>query len=155
MYVKHSYISNSLQINAISLGCMTILWITSRALPFCQEGLSGSKNFITSDRNISVSVVNKSEKNNIRDLTKIIKKLVLKFVNPIIFPFWLFFTSFHNSYLPQKCLKFMILFIKFIYSEKATKFCEFSTVVSCTVTVKSTAEISQNFVAFSEHNDLI
>ena len=42
--------------------------------------------------------------------------------------------------------------IKFIYSEKATKFCEIST-ADLTVTTKdiSTVEISQNFVAFSEY----
>ena len=43
-------------------------------------------------------------------------------------------------------------FVKFIYSEKATKFCEISTLILTTVhTVKSKVEISQNFVAFSEY----
>ena len=42
--------------------------------------------------------------------------------------------------------------LKFIYSEKATNFCEISTVdLSYVVTVKSMVEISQNFVAFSEY----
>ena len=42
--------------------------------------------------------------------------------------------------------------LKLIYSEKATKFCEIYTVDSSyVVTVKSTMEISQNFVAFSEY----
>ena len=42
--------------------------------------------------------------------------------------------------------------LKFIYSEKATKFCETSTVdLSYVVPIKSTVEISQNFVAFSEY----
>ena len=42
--------------------------------------------------------------------------------------------------------------VKFIYSEKAKKFCEISTVdLSYVVTVKSTMEILQNFVAFSEY----
>ena len=42
--------------------------------------------------------------------------------------------------------------LKFIYSEKATKFCEISTVdLSYVVPVKFTVEISQNFVAFSEY----
>ena len=42
--------------------------------------------------------------------------------------------------------------VKFIYSEKATNFCEISTVdLSYVVTVKSTVEISKNFVAFSEY----
>ena len=42
--------------------------------------------------------------------------------------------------------------LKFIFSEKATKFCEISTVdLSYVVPVKSTVEISQNFVAFSEY----
>jgi hypothetical protein len=42
--------------------------------------------------------------------------------------------------------------VKFIYSEKATNFCEISTVdLPYVVTVKSTVEIFQNFVAFSEY----
>jgi len=42
--------------------------------------------------------------------------------------------------------------LKFIYSEKATKFCEISIVdLSYVVPVKSKVEISQNFVAFSEY----
>ena len=42
--------------------------------------------------------------------------------------------------------------IKFIYSEKVTKFCEISTVdLTVTTKDKSTVEISQNFVAFSEY----
>ena len=42
--------------------------------------------------------------------------------------------------------------VKFIYSEKARNVCEISTVdLSHVVTVKSTVEISQNFVAFSEY----
>ena len=46
--------------------------------------------------------------------------------------------------------------VKFIYSEKATKFCEISTVdLSYVVTVKSTVEISQIFVAFSEYMNFI
>ena len=47
---------------------------------------------------------------------------------------------------------FLICSIKFIYSEKATKFCEISTLLlSYVVPVKSKVEISQNFVAFSEY----
>ena len=42
--------------------------------------------------------------------------------------------------------------IKFVYSEKTTKFCEISTLLLSTVhTDKSKVEISQNFVAFSEY----
>ena len=42
--------------------------------------------------------------------------------------------------------------LKFIYSEKAKKLCEISTVdLSYVVPVKSTVEISQNFVSFSEY----
>ena len=42
--------------------------------------------------------------------------------------------------------------LKFIYSGKATTFCEISIVdLSYVVPVKSTVEISQNFVAFSEY----
>ena len=44
--------------------------------------------------------------------------------------------------------------IKFIYSEKATKFCEiFTLLLSYVVPVKSKAKILQNFVAFSESMD--
>ena len=43
-------------------------------------------------------------------------------------------------------------FLKFIYSEKATKFCEISTLLLSVCTVdKSKVEILQNFVAFSEY----
>ena len=42
--------------------------------------------------------------------------------------------------------------LKFIYSGKATKFCEISTLLlSYVVLVKIKVEISQNFVAFSEY----
>ena len=42
--------------------------------------------------------------------------------------------------------------LKFIYSEKATNFCEISTAdLTGTTQDKSTAEISQNFVTFSEY----
>ena len=41
-------------------------------------------------------------------------------------------------------------FLKFIYYEKATKFCEISTIdLSYVLQVKSTVEISQNFVTLS------
>ena len=57
----------------------------------------------------------------------------------IVWRFMEFFFTFQN-------------FLKFIYSEKATKFCEISAVdLSYVVTVKSTVEISQSFVAFSEY----
>ena len=42
--------------------------------------------------------------------------------------------------------------LKFIYSEKATKICDISTLLMSVCTVdKSKVEISQNFVAFSEY----
>ena len=42
--------------------------------------------------------------------------------------------------------------VKFVYSEKATKFCEISTLLLSTVhTDKSKVEISKIFVAFSEY----
>ena len=42
--------------------------------------------------------------------------------------------------------------LKFIYSEKATKFCEiFTLLLSYVVPVKSKVKISQYFVAFSEY----
>jgi hypothetical protein len=46
----------------------------------------------------------------------------------------------------------MCVFFKFIYLEKATTFCEISTLLlSYVVQVKSKVEISQNYVAFSEY----
>ena len=45
-----------------------------------------------------------------------------------------------------------LLMLKFIYSEKATKFGEiFTLLLSYVVAVKSTVKISQNFMAFSEY----
>ena len=52
-----------------------------------------------------------------------------------------------------KRIKFLklIYIVKFIYSEKATKFCEiFTLLLSYVVPVKSKVKISQNSVAFSE-----
>ena len=47
-------------------------------------------------------------------------------------------------------------FFKFIYSEKATNFCEISTKnLSYVVPVKYLVEISQNFVAFSEYINIM
>ena len=44
--------------------------------------------------------------------------------------------------------------VKFIYSEKATKFCEISTLILSVCTVdKSKVEILQKFVAFSEYRN--
>ena len=46
--------------------------------------------------------------------------------------------------------------VKFIYSEKATKFCEiFALLLSYVVPVKSKLKILQNFVAFSEYMNFI
>ena len=43
---------------------------------------------------------------------------------------------------------------KFIYSEKARKFCEiFTLLLSYVVPVKSKVKVSQNFVAFSEYKN--
>ena len=47
---------------------------------------------------------------------------------------------------------FEIEFLKFIYSEKATKFCEiFTLLLSYVMLVKSKLKISQNLAAFSEY----
>ena len=47
-------------------------------------------------------------------------------------------------------------FLKFIYSEKATKFCKISTVdLTGTIKDKSTVEILQNFVALTEYMNFI
>ena len=57
---------------------------------------------------------------------------------------------------PTWCLRqsriYRLLKLKFIYSEKATKFCEiFPLLLSYVVPVKSKGKILQKFVAFSEY----
>ena len=48
----------------------------------------------------------------------------------------------------------LLFLLKFIYSEKATKFCEiFTFLLSYVVPVKSKVKILQNFVAFSEYTN--
>ena len=52
----------------------------------------------------------------------------------------------------QICFSKVSTYLKFIYSEKATKSYEISTLLlSYVVPVKSEVEILQNFVAFSEY----
>ena len=49
----------------------------------------------------------------------------------------------------------MLFSLKLRHCEKATNFCEISTIdLSYVLTVKSTVEISQNFVAFSEYKNV-
>ena len=74
-------------------------------------------------------------------------KLLLVYKSPI-FRFCLF----PKKQFVAKFYPFKKYQIKFIYSEKATKFCEIFHVLLTTVhTVKSKGKISQNFVAFSEY----
>ena len=61
--------------------------------------------------------------------------------------------SFKNWYIFYKEQVYVLYrYLKFIYSEKATKFCEIFTLhmTVCTV-VKNKVKILQNFVAFSEY----
>ena len=52
--------------------------------------------------------------------------------------------------------RYLLSHLKFIYSEKATKFCKISTLLlSSVVPVKTKVEISQNFVTFSEYMNFI
>ena len=52
----------------------------------------------------------------------------------------------------QAQIRNIFLFLKFIYFEKATKFCEIFPLLLTTVhTIKSKGKISQNFEAFSEY----
>ena len=53
---------------------------------------------------------------------------------------------------PPKTTALHLNIINFIYSEKATKFCEiFTLLLTVSTVVKSKGKISQNFVAFSEY----
>ena len=75
----------------------------------------------------------------------------------IFHPFQLFlniYFIFYKQKINHICLSFILEFadLKFIYSEKATKFCEISPLLlSYVVPVKSKVEISQKFLAFSEY----
>ena len=69
----------------------------------------------------------------------------------------LFFNRENSEFGIEKFVSYMWwpahdILIKFIYFEKATKFCEISTVdLTITTQDKSKLEISQNFVAFSKY----
>ena len=62
-----------------------------------------------------------------------------------------------NSFVAESSSQSRLIYastsqIKFIYSEKATKFCEiFPLLLTVCTVVKSKGKISQNFVAFSEY----
>ena len=61
-------------------------------------------------------------------------------------------TIFNAFVVYNRCFYYLPDFVKFIYSEKATKFCGiFTLLLSYVVPVKSKVKISQNFVAFSEY----
>ena len=61
-----------------------------------------------------------------------------------------------NILLARKMKSKFLSFIKFIYSEKATKCCQIFTLLLtvCTV-IKSKVKIWQNFVAFSEYMNFL
>ena len=62
----------------------------------------------------------------------------------------------HSKYVVNFCSKSGLWKLKFIYSEKATKFCEIFTLLLTVCTVlKSELKILQNFVAFSEYMNFI
>ena len=64
--------------------------------------------------------------------------------------------TFHFTTKEIKAKAAVLFQIKFIYSEKATKFCEISTnYLSYVLPVKKLVEISPNFVAFSEYMNFI
>ena len=74
-------------------------------------------------------------------------KFEFSFHVTLCFSFYKRATFKRRSYLGKN-----VFILKFIYSEKATKFCEISNVdLSYVVPVQSKVEISQNFVAFSEY----
>ena len=63
----------------------------------------------------------------------------------------------HSVHSQPQCVESLsevalLILVKFIYSEKATKFCKIFTVdLTGATSDKCTVEISQNFVAFSEY----
>ena len=61
-----------------------------------------------------------------------------------------------NLALSRVKAKFVLIWLKFIYSEKVTKFCKILTLLLFyVVPVKSKVKISPNFVAFSEYMKFI
>ena len=74
---------------------------------------------------------------------------------PLLTKTYLYSWKFSCKYCNNKYVAiYSRTFLKFIYSEKATKFCGILTLLLTAVhTVKSKAKISQNFVAFSEYMD--
>ena len=59
---------------------------------------------------------------------------------------------YYHKEILSKIVEVVNAFVKLIYSEKATKFCEIFTLLLTAVhTVKCKVKISQNFVAFSEY----
>ena len=63
---------------------------------------------------------------------------------------------FHSYFYVMDDDTWKVFLLKFVYSEKATEFCEISTLLLSTVhTDKSKVEILQNFVAFSEYMNFI
>ena len=81
-------------------------------------------------------------------------KIHLKFLRNVLFFSWR--QSYSLDRFDERAVKNCTCVpkgqLKFIYSEKATKFCEISTLLlSYVVPVKSKVDISQNFVAFSEY----
>ena len=67
----------------------------------------------------------------------------------------LFIQKIHDMHFKNlKDINPTLFLLKFIYSEKATKFCEIFPLLLTTVhTVKSKGKISQNFVAFLEYTN--
>ena len=62
----------------------------------------------------------------------------------------------HESISGQLSAHIFSRTVKFMYSEKATKFCEiFTLLLTGTTYDKSKVKISQNFVAFSEYMNFI
>ena len=68
-----------------------------------------------------------------------------------VFLIWESLIDSKDLYPTKSRIRILECHLKFIFSEKATKFCEVSTLLlSYVVPVKSKVEISQNFVAFLE-----
>ena len=64
-----------------------------------------------------------------------------------IFPKWLCY----KIHTLEQSSKFRSILLKFVYFEKATKFCKISTLLLSTVHTDKKGKISQNFVVFSEY----
>ena len=129
----------------------SILWYNSYRCCFCSKQRTSWPQFLL----INYRGSDSHQKKNKTENTFILKKLHNSWQNNLM-TLWQLLDDYvcvmvNSNYTDALSWKLSIL-LKFIYCEKATKFCKLSVVdLTGTTKDKSTVEIFQNFVAFSEY----